>query len=126
MIIVLHESQLQCGLVCGCMISSAWRSRVAGSHRVPVMMCLLLLMCAILFCFAAPLQGFVAYNCANGSNVVEAYSLLEPSQCSASGFEHRFKRVVQVEIVQQNKEKTIGVFWCHVVKSVFSHVLRAF
>jgi ABC-type Na+ transport system ATPase subunit NatA len=56
----------------------------------------------------------------NGTNVVEAYSLLEPAQCSVSGFEHRYERAVHVEIVQQKRERTVNVFRCHVVEKVFS------
>jgi hypothetical protein len=56
----------------------------------------------------------------NGSNIVEAYSLLEPAQCSVSGFEHRYERVVNVEIVQQKRERTVSIFSCHVVESMFS------
>jgi hypothetical protein len=48
------------------------------------------LMMAALFCFAALAQGFVA---SYGSNMVETYSMLEPTQCSVSGFEHRYERV---------------------------------
>jgi hypothetical protein len=37
-----------------------------------------------------------------------------------SGFEHRYEWVVNVVIVQQKRERTVSVFWCHVVESVFS------
>jgi hypothetical protein len=118
--LVLFESMLQGGLVYGGSVSSQWKSKVNMSRKVPVVMSLLGLIMAMLFCFAAPAQAFVAYDCVNGSNIVEAYSLLEPAQCSVSGFEHRYERVVNVKIVQQKKERTVSIFRCHVVESVFS------
>jgi hypothetical protein len=118
--LVLFESRLQGGLVYGGSVSSQWKSKVSMSRKVPVVMSLLGLMMAMLFCFAVPAQAFVAYDCVNGSNIVEAYSLLEPAQCSVSGFEHRYERVVNVEIVQQKRERTVSIFRCHVVESVFS------
>jgi hypothetical protein len=116
---VIFESRLQGGLVYGGSVSSKWRSYVNMSRKVPLVMSLLGLMVAVLFCLAAPAQAFVAHDCVNGSNVVEAYSLLEPAQCSVSWFEHRYERVVNVEIVQQKRERTISVFRCHVIESVF-------
>jgi hypothetical protein len=62
----------------------------------------------------------MAYDCSNASNVVEAYSLLEPAPCHASGFKHRYERSVQAEIIQQKRERTVTIFRCHVVESVFS------
>jgi hypothetical protein len=118
--LVLFECRLQGGLVHGGSVSSDWKSKMSVSRKLPVMMSLLSLMMALLFCFVSPAQAFVAYDCVNGSNVVEAYSLLEPAQCSVSGFEHRYERIVNVEIVQQKRERTVSVFRCHVVESVFS------
>jgi hypothetical protein len=54
------------------------------------------------------------------TNVVEVYNHLEPAPCHISGVGHRYERVVQAEIVQQKRERTIPVFRCHVVESVFS------
>jgi hypothetical protein len=34
---------------------------------------------------AGPVGAFTAYDCTNRSNVVEAYSLLEPDACASSG-----------------------------------------
>jgi hypothetical protein len=120
MSLVLYESRLQGGLVYGGSVSSGWKSKVSMSRNMPMVMSVLGLMMALLFCFAAPAQAFVAYDCVNGSNVVEAYSLLEPAQCSVSGFEHRYERFVNVKIVQQKRERTVSIFQCHVVESVFS------
>jgi hypothetical protein len=120
MSIVLFESKLQGGLVFGGSVSTSWRSRMSMSRKAPVMISLMGLMMALVFCLAAPAQAFIAYDCVNGSNVVEAYSLLEPAQCSVSGFEHRYEHTVHVEIVQQKRERTVSIFRCHVVESVFS------
>jgi hypothetical protein len=68
----------------------------------------------------APAAAFLASDCSNNTNVVEAYNLLEPAPCHISGTDHRYERVVQAEIVQQKRERTIPVFRCHVVESVFS------
>jgi hypothetical protein len=70
-------------------------------------------------CLGAPAAAFLANDCSNNTNVVEAYNLLEPAPCHIS-MDHRYKRVVQAEIVQQKRERTIPVFRCHVVESVFS------
>jgi hypothetical protein len=86
MSIVLFKSKLEGGLVFGSSMSTGWKSMMSMSRRTPKMFSLLSLMVALVFCFAAPAQAFIAYDCVNGSNVVEAYSLLEPAQCSVSGF----------------------------------------
>jgi hypothetical protein len=71
-------------------------------------------------CLVAPVAAFLAYDCSNNMNVVEACNLLEPAPCHIMGTDHRYERVVQAEIVQQKRERTIPVFRCHVVESVFS------
>jgi hypothetical protein len=71
-------------------------------------------------CLVAPAAAFLAYDCSNNTNVMEAYNLLEPAPCHISGREHCYERVVQAEIVQQKRERTIPVFRCHVAESVFS------
>jgi hypothetical protein len=107
--LVLFESRLQGGLVYGGSVSSGWKSKVSMSRKVPPVMSVLSLMMALLFCFAAPAQAFVAYDCVNGSNIVEAYSLLEPAQCSVSGFEHRYERVVMLRLCSR-KGRGLSVF----------------
>jgi hypothetical protein len=79
-------------------------------------------MLAVMTCMliATPVKAFMAYDCSNASNVVEAYSLLEPAPYHASGFEHRYEQYVQAEIIQQNRERTVTIFRYHVVESVFS------
>jgi hypothetical protein len=75
--LVLFESRLQGGLVYGGSVSSQWKSKVSVSRKVPLVMSVLMM--ALLFCFAAPAQAYVAYDCGNGSNIVEAYSLVLPT-----------------------------------------------
>jgi hypothetical protein len=75
-------------------------------------------MLAVMACvmITTPVTAFMAYDCSNASNVVEAYSLLEPAPCHTSGFEHRFERYVQAEIIQQKRERTVTIFRCYVVE----------
>jgi hypothetical protein len=68
----------------------------------------------------SPAAGFVAYDCTNASNIVEAYSLLAPEECHAMGGEHKVERVVQAEVLQIKKERTISVFRCQVLETVVS------
>jgi hypothetical protein len=69
----------------------------------------------------APASGFVAYDCMNASNTVEAYSLLAPEECHMTGGEHKVKRIVQAEVVQIKRERTINVFRCQVLETLVSH-----
>ncbi len=55
------------------------RRRRAGTGLHP--MPLALLMCLMV----SSAEGFTAYDCSNRSNVVEAYSLLEPDACANMG-----------------------------------------
>jgi hypothetical protein len=83
----------------------------------PVMTMMAVMACVMI---ATPVTAYMAYDCSNSSNIVEAYSLLEPAPCHASGFEHRYERIIQAEIIQQKRERTVTIFRCHVVESVFS------
>jgi hypothetical protein len=71
-------------------------------------------------CVLSPADGFIAYDCTNASNIVEAYSLLEPEECHATGGEHKVERVVQGEVLQIKKERTISIFRCQVLETVVS------
>jgi hypothetical protein len=104
-----------------------WRysgSRALKSEKMVAKWCTLpvtlMMVMMIGLCLMAPAAAFLAYDCSNNTNMVEAYNLLEPAPCHISGTDHRYERVVQVEIVQQKRERTIPVFRCHVVESVFS------
>jgi hypothetical protein len=67
-----------------------------------------------------PASGFVAYDCMNASNTVEAYSLLAPEECHVTGGEHKVERIVQAEVVQIKRERTINVFRCQVLETLAS------
>jgi hypothetical protein len=54
----------------------------------------------LLMCLAGhPAKGFTAYDCSNRSNVVEAYSLLEPDACANMGKEGEVETTVYGKIV---------------------------
>ncbi len=65
-------------------------------------------------------MGFVAYDCANGTNRVDAYSLLEPAACPTHEDHHEVERTIFGEIVQMKKDRTVPVFRCMVIESVMS------
>jgi hypothetical protein len=47
---------------------------------------------ALLMCLmVSSVEGFTTYDCSNRSNVVEAYSLLEPDACTNMGKEGRLR-----------------------------------
>jgi hypothetical protein len=92
-------------------------ARIMSGYPFMTMMMMTVMACVMI---ATPVTAFMAYDCSNSSNIVEAYSLLEPAPCHASGFKHRFERIISVEIIQQKRERTVPTFRCHVVESVFS------
>ncbi len=51
-------------------------------------------------------MGFVAYDCANSTNRVDAYSLLEPAACPTREDHHEVERTIFGEIVQMKKDRT--------------------
>jgi hypothetical protein len=126
----LWRSRLTGGLLYHGALAGGWKSRRGLSARSSGVLAKIMrgypftmtVMMAVMACamIATPVTGFMAYDCNNASNVVEAYSLLEPAPCHASGFEHRYERIISAEIIQQKRERTIPVFRCHVVESVFS------
>jgi hypothetical protein len=124
----LWRSRLTGGLLYHGALAGGWKSRRGLSARSSGVLAKIMrgypftmtVMMAVMACamIATPVTGFMAYDCNNASNVVEAYSLLEPAPCHASGFEHRYERIISAEIIQQKRERTIPVFRCHVVESV--------
>jgi hypothetical protein len=64
--------------------------------------------------------GFVAYDCSNGTNRVDAYSLLEPAACPAHEDHHEVERTIFGEIVQMKNEWTVPVLCCIIIESVMS------
>jgi hypothetical protein len=64
------------------------RWRRAGTGWLPVTL-------ALLMCLTVSLvEGFTAYDCSNRSNIVEAYSLLEPDACANMGKEGEVETTV--------------------------------
>jgi hypothetical protein len=64
------------------------RRRSTGAGWLPLSLMLLL-------CISGhPAEGFTAYDCSNRSNIVEAYSLLEPDACANMGKEGEVETTV--------------------------------
>jgi hypothetical protein len=64
--------------------------------------------------------GFRAYDCANATNRVDVYSLLEPEACPSATPHHAVERTIFGEIVQIKSERRVPVFRCRVVETVVS------
>jgi hypothetical protein len=80
---------------------------------------LLLMPLALLMCLmVSSVEGFTAYDCSNRSDVVEAYSLLEPDTCANMGKEGKIETTVYREIVQIKQDRMIPVFRCIVVETL--------
>jgi hypothetical protein len=96
------------------------RRRSAGVGWLPLTLMLLL-------CISGhPAEGFTAYNCSNRSNIVEAYSLLEPDACANMGKEGEVETTVYGEIVQIKQDRTIPVFRCIVLETLISQYCGMF
>jgi hypothetical protein len=96
------------------------RRRRAGVGWLPLT--LVLLMCLT----GNPAEGFTAYECSNRSNVVEAYSLLEPDACANMGKEGEVETTVYGEIVQIKQDRMIPVFRCTVIETLISQYCGMF
>jgi hypothetical protein len=81
----------------------------------------------MLLCFSGHLaEGFTAYDCSNRSNIVEAYSLLEPDACTNIGKEGKIETTVYGEIVQIKQDRMIPVFRCIVIETLISQYCGMF
>jgi hypothetical protein len=96
------------------------KRRRAGTGLLP--MPLALLMCLMV----SSVEGFTAYDCSNRSNVVEAYSLLEPDACANMGKEGEVETTVYGEIVQIKQDRMIPVFRCIVVETLVAQYCGIF
>ena len=65
-------------------------------------------------------EGFKAYDCANTSNRVDVYSLLQPAECPTATPVHAVERTIFGEIVQIKGERTVPIFRCRVIESIVS------
>jgi hypothetical protein len=73
-----------------------------------------------------PVEGFTAYDCSNRSNIVEAYSLLEPDACANMGKEGEVETTVYGEIVQIKQDRMIPVFRFIVIETLISQYCGMF
>jgi hypothetical protein len=73
-----------------------------------------------------PAEGFTAYDCSNRSNIVEAYSLLEPDACANMGKEGEVETMVYGEIIQIKQDRMIPVFLCIVIETLISQYCGMF
>jgi hypothetical protein len=88
---------------------------------------LLLMPLALLMCLmVSTVEGFTTYDCSNRSNVVEAYSLLEPDTCANMGKEGEVETTVYGEIVQIKQDRMIPVFRCIVVETLVAQYCSMF
>jgi hypothetical protein len=81
---------------------------------------------AIAYLAGGPVQAFTAYDCTNRSNVVEAYSLLEPDACANSGRDGEVETTVFGEIVQIKQDRMIPVFRCIVIETLVAQYCGMF
>ncbi len=96
------------------------KRRRAGTGLLP--MPLALLMCLMV----SSVEGFTTYDCSNRSNVVEAYSLLEPDTCANMDKEGEVETTVYGEIVQIKQNRMIPVFRCIVVETLVAQYCGMF
>ncbi len=65
---------------------------------------------ALLMCLTvSPIEGFTAYDCSNRSNIVEAYSLLEPDACANMGKEGEVE-TTGLRLYTSTKQKVVN-YW---------------
>ncbi len=98
------------------------RRRRAGMGWLPLTLTLTLFLCLTV----QVAGGFTAYDCSNRSNVVEAYSLLEPDACANMGKEGKVETTVYGEIVQIKQDRIIPVFRCNVIETLTSQYCGMF
>jgi hypothetical protein len=81
---------------------------------------------ALTYLAGRPAEAFTAYDCTNRSNVVEAYSLLEPDACASSGRDSKVETTVFGEIVQIKQDRMIPVFRCIVIETLVAQYCGMF
>jgi hypothetical protein len=98
-------------------------------RRTPGLMLKPLWMLTVFACLARkPAEAFTAYDydCINRSNVVEAYSLLEPDACTNMGKDGEVETTVYGEIVQIKQDRMIPVFRCTVIETLVAQYCGMF
>jgi hypothetical protein len=96
------------------------KRRREGTGLLPMPLALLM------YLMVSLVEGFTAYDCSNRSNVVEAYSLLEPDTCANMGKEGEVETTVYGEIVQIKQDRMILVFQCIVVETLVAQYCGMF
>jgi hypothetical protein len=97
------------------------RRRTSGLMLKP-----LWVLTALAYLAGGPVEAFTAYDCTNPSNVVEAFSLLEPDACANSGRDGEVETTVFGEIVQIKQDRMIPVFRCIVIKTLVAQYCGMF
>jgi hypothetical protein len=96
-------------------------------RRTPGLMLKPLWMLTVFACLArSPAEAFTAYDCTNRSNIVEAYSLLEPDACANMGRDGEVETTVYGEIVQIKQDRMIPVFRCTVIETLVAQYCGMF
>jgi hypothetical protein len=73
-----------------------------------------------------PVDAFIAYDCSNSTNLVEAYSLLEPDACANMGKDGEVETSVYGEVAQVKQDRMIPVFRCMVVETLVAQYCGMF
>ena len=68
-------------------------------------------------------SGFTAYDCANATNRVDVYSLLEPAACPTTTSHHSVERTIFGEIVHIKTERRVPVYRCLYKSKRLAHKL---
>jgi hypothetical protein len=96
-------------------------------RRTPALMMKPLWMLTVFACLVRnPVAAFTTYDCSNRSNVVEAYSLLEPDACANMGRDGEVETTVYGEIVQIKQDRMIPVFRCTVIETLVAQYCGMF
>jgi hypothetical protein len=96
-------------------------------RRTPGLTLKPLWMLTVFACLARnPAEAFTAYDCTNRSNVVEAYSLLEPDACANMGKDGEVETTVYGEIIQIKQDRMIPVFRCTVIETLVAQYCGMF
>jgi hypothetical protein len=82
---------------------------------------------ALLLCrMVSSVDGFIAYDCSNRSNVVESHPLLEPDACANMGNDGEVEMTVYGEIVQIKQDRMIPLFRCGVIETLVAQYCGMF
>jgi hypothetical protein len=84
-------------------------------------------MLTVLACLVGrPVDAFIAYDCSNNTNLVEAYSLLEPDACANMGKDGEVETSMYGEVAQVKQDRMIPVFRCMVVETLVAQYCGMF